>query len=222
MMQDSQRSVEYLLSELHCALLAADISLSVEAESLLINYLLLVDKWNKTYNLTAVRSLTAMISQHLVDSLVIMPMVEQYCAHGGAVLDAGCGAGLPGIPLAVAMPSLSVCLVDSNAKKVAFVRQAIIELRLANARATSARLEKWQPPEPFSLIVSRALTSLDKTVQLTSHLLAPGGFWLAMKGRCPQDEIALLPSEVKLRNMVLLNVPGVEGERHLLIVEKTY
>lgn len=194
----------------------ADLSLVLpeDAETKLPAYLALLDKWNRVYNLTAVRETERMVSHHLLDSLAIVPYVET-----GRVLDGGSGGGLPGIPLAIARPDLQVTLIDSVAKKTAFLLQAKAELRLDNVSVVTGRVEAHQDATGFDFITSRAFSDLKEFVTLTRHLLVPGGRWLAMKGLYPHEEIAALPDWVKLRGEHVLTIPHLDATRHLIILE---
>ena len=184
------------------------------AEAKLLDYLALLDKWNRVYNLTAVRDAGRMVSLHLLDSLAAAPYFQ-----GETVLDVGSGGGLPGIPLAIARPELRVTLVDSIAKKTAFLQQAKAELGLANLDVVTSRVEDYRPAARFDVITSRAFSDLKEFVTLTRHLLEPGGRWLAMKGLYPNEEISVLPADVKVSADHLLVVPGLEASRHLIILE---
>ena len=179
-------------------------------------YAVLLQKWNKTYNLTAVRDAGGILALHLLDSLAVLPHLA---AGPGRLLDIGSGGGLPGIPLAVARPDLAVTLLDSNSKKSAFQQQAVIELGLRNVTVVNARVENFRPPAPFPQIVSRAFSELADFVSLSRSLLAPDGRWLAMKGVYPQEEIARLPDGVTVRDSFRLDVPGVDAERHLIVLQ---
>jgi 16S rRNA (guanine527-N7)-methyltransferase len=179
-------------------------------------YAALLQKWNKTYNLTAVRDAEGILALHLLDSLAVLP----YLAPGpGALLDIGSGGGLPGIPLAIARPDLTVTLLDSNSKKSAFQQQAAIELGLRSVTVVNARVENFRPLAPFPQIVSRAFSELADFVNLSRPLLADGGVWLAMKGVHPQEEIARLPEGVTVRDAFRLDVPGVDAERYLIVLQ---
>ncbi|NHC06786.1 16S rRNA (guanine(527)-N(7))-methyltransferase RsmG [Azonexus fungiphilus] len=169
-------------------------------------------KWNKTYNLTALRDPTQAISHHLLDSLAILPYVND-----GALLDVGSGGGLPGIPLAIARPRLSVRMVDTVQKKATFLQQAAIQLGLKNVAVDHARVEEMTGQ--YAQISSRAFAELKLFIELTRHLLAPGGRWLAMKGVRPDDEIAALPADIVVDRIVPLAVPGLDAERHLIILK---
>lgn len=169
-------------------------------------------KWNKTYNLTALRDPQQAISHHLLDSLAILPHIGQ-----GSLLDVGSGGGLPGIPLAIARPELAVSMVDTVQKKATFLQQAAIELALKNVAVHHARVEEMQGL--YAQISSRAFSELALFVGLTRHLLAPGGRWLAMKGVRPDDELKGLPADVVVDAIIPLIVPGLDAERHLIILK---
>ena len=183
----------------------------------LLDYLELIQKWNKVYNLTAVRNPADMLTHHLLDSLaVVAPLQHQLQArhHGGPaaqLLDVGAGAGLPGVVLAICCPQLRVTCVDAVAKKVAFVRQVQATLGLANLQALHARVESLCGT--YDVVCSRAFASLADFVRGTRQLLAPGACWLAMKGQYPADEVAALPPEAKVFHVEQLQVPGLDAQR---------
>ena len=185
------------------------------AQEKLLAYAALLYKWNKTFSLTAMREEEKAVSHHLLDSLAILPFVA-----GGNLLDVGSGGGMPGIPLAIACPDLLVTLLDSNSKKTAFLRQAAIELALPNVAVHCGRVEQYDPAIRFAAITSRAFAELADFVSLSGHLLADGGCWLGMKGVWPEDEIARLPSAVRVECVHRLAVPGVDGERHLVVMRR--
>lgn len=188
------------------------IDLPDAAQQQLLAFRDLLLKWNKTYNLTALRDPDQAISHHLLDSLAILPYVND-----GALLDVGSGGGLPGIPLAIARPQLSVRMVDTVQKKATFLQQAAIQLGLKNVAVDHARVEELGGQ--YAQISSRAFAELKLFVELTRHLLAPGGRWLAMKGVRPDAEIAALPTDVVVDRIVPLSVPGLDAERHLIILK---
>ena len=192
------------------ASLGLDLPEPVQAKLLAFRDLLL--KWNKTYNLTALRDPEQALSHHLLDSLAILPHVSE-----APLLDVGSGGGLPGIPLAIVRPQLAVTLVDAVQKKATFQQQAAIELGLANVRAVHGRVEELAGQ--FGQITSRAFSDLAEFVALTRHLLAPGGCWLAMKGVRPDAELAALPADVAVAAVLPLVVPGLGAERHLIILK---
>ena len=186
-------------------------SLDEKQQSSLIKYVELLDKWNKTYNLTAVRKPDQMVTRHLLDSLSICPYIR-----GKHILDVGTGAGLPGIPLAIVFPEKQFTLLDSNNKKTRFVTQAVSELELPNVDVVQSRVENFQFPELFDTITSRAYSAIGEMVKQTSHLLASGGVFLAMKGANPIAEIDEMSEKYAVKESHVINVPGLEEERHLL------
>lgn len=195
-------------TELGAGLQQMGIELSLQQQEQLLDYLGLLVKWNKVYNLTAVRDPDQMISRQLLDSLSILPWVR-----GRRVLDVGTGAGLPGVPLAIACPGTAFTLLDSNGKKTRFVRQAVAQLGLENVEVVHERIEKLVGGERFDRITSRAFASLQDFIGATRHLLAREGRWLAMKGLADRQE-GQLPEGVHIDRHPL-SVPGCEAERHL-------
>jgi len=182
----------------------------------LVGYLGLLQRWNRVYNLTAVRDPGEMVALHILDSLSILPWV-----HGPRLADVGTGPGLPGIPLALARPDLRVALVDSNLKKTRFCTEAVRVLGLAGrVEVVRARVEAWHPPQPFDTVVSRAFARLADFVAASAHLLAPGGRLLAMKGRDPGPELAALGPDWTAR-VEPLTVPGLDARRHLVIIARS-
>jgi 16S rRNA (guanine527-N7)-methyltransferase len=178
----------------------------------------LLDKWNRTHNLTAIREPERMITHHLLDSLAVLPHLP---AHGGLrVIDIGSGGGLPGIPLAIVRPDWQLALLDSNFKKAAFLRQAVIELPLPNAEVVAARVEHYAPSAAFDVAISRAFSDLAVFAAAGRSLLAPGGRLVAMKGVYPHEELAQLPSGIGVTATPSLHVPGLEADRHLVIMER--
>lgn len=201
-------------TQLSAGIAALGLALPDGAEQKLLAYLALLDKWNRVYNLTAVRDAERMVSHHLLDSLAAVPYFQ-----GETVLDVGSGGGLPGIPLAIARPDLQVTLIDSIAKKTAFLLQVKAELGLSNLTVVTSRVEDFRPETGFDVITSRAFSDLREFVTLTRHLLKPGGRWLAMKGLYPHEEIAVLPDGAKVSADHVLVVPGLEASRHLIVLE---
>jgi 16S rRNA (guanine527-N7)-methyltransferase len=172
----------------------------------------LIQKWNKVYNLTALRDPAEMLSHHLLDSLTaIAPLTRHTRGQPARVLDVGSGGGLPGVVLAICMPELDVSCVDTVAKKAAFVQQVAVSLKLPNLRGLHARVESLT--EPYQVICSRAFASLPDFVTWSRSALAEGGVWMAMKGKHPQDEIDVLPKDVKVFHVEPLTVPGLDVER---------
>jgi 16S rRNA (guanine527-N7)-methyltransferase len=192
------------------------LDLPAERQEKLLAYVALLYKWNRTYSLTALREQEKAVSHHLLDSLAIVPFVPP-----GSLLDVGSGGGTPGIPVAIARPDVQVTLLDSNSKKAAFLQQAVIELGLTNVSVHGGRVEQYHPAIGFAAITSRAFAELADFVTLTRHLLAPKGVWLAMKGVMPREEIASLPGDVCLEAVHALQVPGIDGERHLVAMRRS-
>ena len=183
-------------------------------QATLIKYVELLDKWNKTYNLTAVRDPAQMVTRHILDSLSICSYLR-----GKQVLDVGTGAGLPGIVLATVFPDRQFTLLDSNNKKTRFVTQAVSELELSNVIVVQSRVENFHVPELFDTITSRAYSAIGDMVKQTSHLLADDGVFLAMKGTNPVAEIDGLPSNYIIEANHIIRVPGLNEERHLLEIK---
>lgn len=184
----------------------------------LLDYLALLVRWNGTYNLTAVRDPAEMIAKHLLDSLAMHPFVEPIAVTGGRLADLGTGAGLPGIPLAIARTGLRVTLVESAGKKARFLREAVRQLGLQHVQVAESRIEALDEPGAFDAITARALATLPLILELGGHLLKPGGRLLAMKGAYPAEELAALPPGWALQACHPLRVPGLDAERHLVIV----
>lgn len=179
----------------------------------MLAYIDLLLRWNKVYNLTAVRDADAMLTQHILDSVAVVPHIPP-----GRLLDVGSGPGIPGVPIAIAEPERLVSMLDSNTKKAAFIRQAAGALGLNNVSVYSLRVEDWRPSERFQVVISRAFAELRLFVQWCGHLIDTGGVLAAMKGRYPKDEIERLPAGFEVRHVVRLNVPGLEAERHLVLI----
>ena len=182
----------------------------------LFDYLSLLDRWNRTYNLTAIRDPREMVAKHLLDSLAMAP----YLAGVARLADLGTGPGLPGIPLAIVQPGLQVALVESNGKKARFLREAVRRLGLANARVAESRIEAFDAPAAFDAITARALATLPAIIGLGGHLLAADGRLMAMKGAVPHEEIEALPEGWEVEAIRPLVVPGLDAERHLVLVRR--
>ncbi len=191
-----------------------NVAVSEAQRDQLLALLALLHKWNRAYNLTAVRDPLAMVSRHLLDSAAVLPWVR-----GPRLLDVGAGPGLPGLVLAILVPELEVSLLDSNGKKVRFQRQAVLELGLSNVTPVQARVEAHRDA-PFDQLISRAFASLADFVTLTEGLLAEGGEWLAMKGPAADEELEALPPGVRLEARHELQVPFDESQRQLLILQR--
>lgn len=209
------------IEQLHAGIVQLGIVLSSDAEKQLHAYLALLAKWNRIYNLTAVRDETSMISQHLLDSLAVIPYLDARLAEASSLADVGSGGGLPGIPLAIARPQLAVALIESSQKKASFLQQVKIELKLNNVSIHCVRVEDFKPIKLFAVVISRAFSSLSEFVRLGAHLLAPGGRLLAMKGVHPVAEIAQVPADWGIVQSLSLHVPELGAQRNLIIIEKT-
>lgn len=204
-----------LESQLALGVSALGVALPDGAIDRLAQYLRLLEKWNRVHNLTAIREPGQMVTLHVLDSLSVLP----YLAQARTLVDVGSGAGLPGIPLAIARPDLHVTLLDSSHKKATFLEQARAELALENLAVACERVERWHPQAKFDAVVSRAFAELADFVQGARHLVAPGGAMLAMKGVHPFEEIAKLPSGFRLDRVVELSVPELEAKRHLVLLK---
>ncbi|MHA6491806.1 16S rRNA (guanine(527)-N(7))-methyltransferase RsmG [Pseudomonas borbori] len=204
--------------ELAQGALELGVEVSSQQQEQLLAYLALLIKWNKAYNLTAVRDPDEMVSRHLLDSLSVVPHVHD---AGDNWLDVGSGGGMPGIPLAILFPERQFTLLDSNGKKTRFLTQVKLELKLANLQVIHNRVEAFIPEQPFSGIVSRAFSSLEDFSNWTRPLGSEQTQWLAMKGVHPDDELQALPADFRLTATHVLKVPGCQGQRHLLILRRS-
>ena len=199
---------------LSAGIAALGLDLPQETQQKLLDFLALLAKWNKVHNLTAVRDPDEMVTLHLLDSLAVLPHLRS-----GNLLDVGSGAGLPGIPIALARPELKVTVLDSSHKKATFLRQAKAELGLDNLEVVCARAEEYQPEQKFDQVISRAFSDIAEFVKLTAHLRSADGMWLAMKGVYPYDELAQL-KDVSFE-VVPLTVSGLDAQRHLVFLKAT-
>lgn len=199
------------------------VELSASQADQLVRFASLLVRWNAVHNLTAISSPASILSHHLLDSLAILPLMSSiFGEKPRRVLDVGSGGGLPGIPLAIACPHWQVTVVDKVQKKVAFLTQAKLELSSPNLDCLHARVEDLEVP-PFDLIISRAFSSLEAFVRVSAHLLAPGGWWAAMKGVVPNAELAELARampDVSVVDVVKLNIPRLDAERHLILLQR--
>lgn len=201
-----------LADKLAAGVVQMGLQISDEVQQQLLSYLALLDKWNKVYNLTAVREPLEMVTLHLLDSLSVLPYIK-----GPRLLDVGSGGGLPGIVLAICLPQLRVTTIDTVQKKTIFMRQVKGELGLDNLEVVHARVEAFET-EPFDQIISRAFAEIGLFIELTRHLMAKNGHWLAMKGVSPQYDLALLQG---IKSTIHpLSVAGLQAERHLAIIEQ--
>jgi 16S rRNA (guanine527-N7)-methyltransferase len=211
-------SAQYNLfqTRLHEAAKEIGIELSPAQAQAMVDYVVLLNKWNKTYNLTAIRKPAAMLERHIIDSIVIAPYVND-----SPVLDVGTGPGLPGIPLAILNPKKQFFLLDSNIKKTRFITQAVIALGIQNVEVVHARIEEFPNRAQFPIVVSRAFTAANNFAKLCSPYLSKNGRLFAMKGTDSKDEVEELDADFKVAQTIKLNVPGCEAQRHLIIIEKT-
>lgn len=189
-----------------------DLPLDEDKIEQLMCFIKLLEKWNKAYNLTSIRNTEDMVRLHLLDSLAIIPFIE-----GKHVIDIGTGAGLPGIPLAIYLPSISFTLLDSNAKKTRFVQQVILELKLKNVSVCHNRVERYLPEVSFNTVITRAFASLSDIVKLTGHLLSKNGIILAMKGQPPDEQYINFAKTT----LIPINVPGIPAKRCLVKMQLT-
>jgi len=194
------------------------LTLGARQREQLAAYLALLAKWNKTYNLTAIREPQRMVTHHLLDALAVVPHLP--ATAGLRMLDVGSGGGVPGIPLAIARPDMHVVMVDSNHKKAAFLMQAAIELKLSNVESHAVRVEDFAPTAPFDIVISRAFSDLAAFATVAAGQLAPSGKMFAMKGVHPDEELALLPPEFEVLATPALKVPGLDASRHLIIMQR--
>jgi len=181
----------------------------------LLAFLKLLEKWNAAYNLTAVREPEKMVTHHLLDSLAVIPHLR-----GPRIVDVGAGAGIPGIPLALACPDFEFVLLDSNAKKTRFITQAINELGLTNVGVARARAEDYRPAQPFDTVISRAFASLAEMLEMTQHLGASNGVFVAMKGNYPEDEMAAVPHSFRIEGVEPVHVPDLNAQRHVVLIRR--
>jgi 16S rRNA (guanine527-N7)-methyltransferase len=198
------------------------LSIAESNQARLLQYLALIEKWNRVHNLTAVRKPEAMLALHVLDSLAVLPYVS-----GPRIADVGSGAGLPGIPLALARPEWHVALMESNHKKAAFLQQARIELGLENVEVLAERVESIRSNPGFNTVISRAFSDLADFIKLAGHLCTPRdeqgndrGRLVAMKGVYPHEELAQLPETFVVDKILLLAIPGLRAERHLVVLKR--
>nr|WP_211186044.1 16S rRNA (guanine(527)-N(7))-methyltransferase RsmG [Brenneria salicis] len=193
----------------------AGIVISDKQKKLLIQYVEMLNKWNKAYNLTSVRDPEQMLVRHIMDSIVVEPYLQ-----GQRFIDVGTGPGLPGVPLAIIRPASHFTLLDSLGKRIRFLRQAQHELQLENITLVQNRVEAFEAEPPFDGVISRAFASLQDMVEWCHHLPArPNGRFYALKGMLPEDELSVLPTGIELERVVRLSVPELEGERHLVVLK---
>ncbi len=204
-----------LLDRLGGGLQQLGITLPATAQERLITYLRLLERWNRAYNLTAVRDIRQMVSRHLLDSLAVLPLLRS-----GRLIDVGSGAGLPGIPLAMARPEMRCVLLDSNAKKTRFLIQAAAELELSNVEVVHSRVEEYRPAELFDTVTTRAFAGLGEMIRHTRHLLAERGRFVALKGANVEGEIENLPDGFVIGELTVLQIPGSNSLRYAAVIRR--
>jgi 16S rRNA (guanine527-N7)-methyltransferase len=204
-----------LLTVLKNSLKNCDLVVSKAQQLQLIRYVLLMHKWNKAYNLTSVRDPQQMIIKHIVDSIVVAPFLDK-----NQYIDVGTGPGLPGIPLAIMCPDKHFILLDSLGKRVRFMKQVAYELKIDNIQPIQSRVEDFVPETKIDGVLSRAFASLKDMLHWCQHLVDSHGVFLALKGQLPSDELKVLPAEFYLQETIKLDVPGLEGERHIVKIKK--
>jgi len=205
-----------LTSKLQSLIAKTSLQVSMEQVQLLIQYIELLHKWNKAYNLTSVRDPQDMLIKHIMDSLMVGEVLQ-----GKSFIDVGTGPGLPGIPLAILYPERNFVLLDSLGKRITFLRQVVFQLKLTNVQPVKSRVEEYQGETPFDGVLSRAFSSLNDMVNWCSHLITEEhGQFLALKGQYPTDELANLPENISLVSSHEIKVPELVGERHVLVLKK--
>ncbi len=200
---------------LEAGIRALNLKIGQNLTNQLLDFIALLEKWNKTYNLTAIRDPVEMVRRHLLDSLVVRPFL-----HGSRIADVGTGAGIPGIPLAIVCPDKQFTLIDSAGKKIRFVRHAVMTQKLANVMAEKARLPDYRPASGFDTVLSRAFAPLPRMLDLAGHLCGDGGQMLAMKGEWPAQELDALPENWQVIDTVAVTVPSLDAQRHLIRLQR--
>ena len=204
-----------LLAQLQAALAQTALEVSPLQQQQLVRYVQLMDKWNKAYNLTSVRDPAEMMVKHILDSIVVAPWLA-----GSRFIDVGTGPGLPGIPLAIMLPQAEFTLLDSLGKRVRFMRQVGFDLKLSNIHPVQSRVEDFRPEQPFDMVLSRAFASLKDMLHWCQHLVDSSGTFVALKGVFPEQEMTELAEDFQVKEVIKLRVPGLQGERHLVKIQK--
>ena len=199
--------------QLQAGLQQMGLKLTTAQQLLLLEYVALLKKWNSTYNLTALRDESKMISHHILDSLSLL----SYIKDAKTLMDVGSGGGMPGIPTAICRPDLQITLLDSNTKKTTFLQQVVIELGLSNVTVASGRVEAMHDKD-VDVVTSRAFAELADFISLTKHLLNENGYWAAMKGVYPYEELEHVPASVEVEKVEKIEIPMLQGERHMVIM----
>ncbi|WP_245921337.1 16S rRNA (guanine(527)-N(7))-methyltransferase RsmG [Bowmanella denitrificans] len=204
-----------LLASLDDGLANLSLSVSLTQKQNLVRFVQLIDKWNKAYNLTSVRDPKEMLVKHILDSIVVAPLLQ-----GSRFIDVGTGPGLPGIPLAIMRPDCEFVLLDSLGKRVRFIKQVAHELALPNVQAVQCRVEEFQQGIPFDAVLSRAFASIKDMLHWCQHLVDSEGVFLALKGQFPGEEMDDIPANFAVSEVVKLDVPGLDAQRHLVKIRK--
>ncbi|WP_158972816.1 16S rRNA (guanine(527)-N(7))-methyltransferase RsmG [Paraglaciecola sp. L3A3] len=204
-----------LLTVLENSLQDCNLTITIDQQQKLVAFVIMIDKWNKTYNLTSVRDPEQMMIKHIVDSIVVSPYLEE-----SQYIDVGTGPGLPGIPLAIMCPDKNFILLDSLGKRVRFMKQVAYELKIDNIQPVQSRVEDFEPEVKLDGVLSRAFASLKDMLHWCQHLVDSQGVFLALKGQLPIAEINELPAEFKVLETIRLDVPKLEGERHIVKIKK--
>lgn len=204
-----------LTDKLKTLLKQTALSITEQQQQQLVKLVLLLDKWNKAYNLTSVRDPQEMLVKHILDSIVVSPYL-----HGNRFIDVGTGPGLPGLPLAIVNPEKHFVLLDSLGKRISFIRNAVRELQLTNVESVLSRVEEYTPSQRFDGVLSRAFTSLKNMTDWCEHLPAPNGLFYALKGIYNQQELIELESKFQIIEIIKLNIPNLIGERHLVLLKR--
>lgn len=204
-----------LIDQLVSLISKTQLQVSEQQIDKMIGFVLLMNKWNKAYNLSSVREPEQMLIKHIMDSMVVAPFI-----HGQSIVDVGTGPGLPGIPLAIMFPAKQFTLIDSLGKRIRFIKQACYELNITNVNAIQSRVEDIAPNPLFDVVVSRAFASLSDMLCWCAHLVDDNGEFLALKGQLHQDELAQVPKQFAVKQTVSLFVPSLVGERHLVSIHK--
>lgn len=212
--------IRELSQQLQQGAAAMSVNLTVTQNEQLLAYIGEFDKWNKAYNLSAVRDIRQMVARHLLDSLSVVPFIQNTGYNTERIIDVGTGGGLPGIPLAIMFPEKQFTLLDSNGKKTRFLFHVKTLLQLTNVTVENRRVEQFQPEQKFNAVISRAFASLQDMTEGCAHLLEQQGIYLAMKGLFPQDELTAIADTTVLTDTIKLNVAATDGERHLLVLHK--
>ena len=199
--------------QLHQGVAALGIAIPADVQTQLLRFIQLLLKWNKAYNLTAIRDPAEMVTKHLLDSLAMLPFLQD-----GEIIDIGTGPGLPGIPLSLVRKNQPFTLLDSNSKKTRFVTQAVMELGIRNVTVVQSRAESFQPAHPYDVVIARAFAGIKDLLERVQHLCAPGARVIAMKGQFPEGEMDDWPAGFSCESVEKISIPGMQAERHVVLI----